>query len=180
MVVEAADPLPAREEEGRKEQPALVPDSEEEEDPSDYFFEFSRPELRRIKKFRLTGESFDVIFKHLEELADIEAVLLRLVGRILERAFAEGGADALIGIEIAHPALVEGSFLIPFTPRNELTAEKILAAMEKLAQSRKELALDADLRITINRVELPRGMLLLLLLHHSYITSFFCRWNTHS
>ncbi|MCP3666282.1 MAG: hypothetical protein GY696_27910 [Gammaproteobacteria bacterium] len=63
----------------------------------------------------------------------------------------------MVGLQFRHPSLHKGAFNIPFTPRSQITAERILAIWAMLKQSDEDLDLDADFEISITRVPQMKG-----------------------
>jgi len=62
----------------------------------------------------------------------------------------------MIGLELNHPALDE-PILLPFRPADTLTADQILSLIERVNQSRSELAFDQFLTIRAVIVQNPAG-----------------------
>jgi len=62
----------------------------------------------------------------------------------------------MIGLEINHPALDE-PILLPFRPAGTLSADQILSLIERVNQSRSELAFDQFLTIRAVIVQNPAG-----------------------
>jgi len=62
----------------------------------------------------------------------------------------------MIGLEINYPALDE-PILLPFRPAGTLTADQILSLIERVNQSRSELAFDQFLTIRAVIVQNPAG-----------------------
>ncbi len=71
--------------------------------------------------------------------------------------FQDAGPSDMVGLQFRHPSLHKGSFNIPFTPRSQITAERILAIWAMLKQSDEDLSLDEDFEIGITRVPQTKG-----------------------
>ncbi|MCP5023743.1 MAG: hypothetical protein GY930_18490, partial [bacterium] len=84
-------------------------------------------------------------------------VLLDTFEAVLRRAFEDGESTDLIGLQINHPSLTKGSFIMPFRAQSEMTADRILTVWEMLVQSNEDLKLDSELEVVFTRISQTRG-----------------------
>ncbi|MCP4054843.1 MAG: hypothetical protein GY739_17730, partial [Mesoflavibacter sp.] len=96
---------------------------------------------RQSPRFRAVGTAYALRLKNVEECADVQATLLAAFSELIERAFADGGPDDKVSMVLTHPGLRK-KIGIPLSRREMLTAEKVLAIVEKFIQSGDDVSYD--------------------------------------
>lgn len=92
----------------------------------------------------------------MHSLNDMNGGLNRLFGGVLEKASGNLGPNDLIRLCIQSKSL-EKPISTPLLPKSEMTPEKILTEVEKVAQSGKEIPLDEALKVNVITVKQPVG-----------------------
>ena len=125
------------------------------QDPKE-FYELVHERKERVKRFKTEGHTYKLQFQNLENAENLSEVLAQVFGDVLNKVAADGTKDERIGVCIKHPAL-ERAILVPFHPREHLSGEAILAEIERVQQSNKDLNIGEEIEITITRVLPPSG-----------------------
>ena len=106
------------------------------------------------KKFRLQETPYIINWKDMPQTTNIGEVVQTAIQDVLDEIFAEGRPNDVVNVMIDHDAL-ETPIPLPFTKQEKLTANKIIRQIQKVQQSRRELAFDSALRLTFARMRRP-------------------------
>uniref|UniRef100_A0A914UUB4 DNA-directed DNA polymerase n=1 Tax=Plectus sambesii TaxID=2011161 RepID=A0A914UUB4_9BILA len=120
------------------------------------FYEIREEYAERVKRFRTEGHTYRLQFQNLQQAADIGETAIQVFNEVLDKVAEDGEEDERIGLCIRHPAL-ESAILVPFRKREEISGEAVLAEIERVQQSNKELDIEEEMRVTVTRVKLPGG-----------------------
>ncbi|MCP4115723.1 MAG: hypothetical protein GY737_10015 [Desulfobacteraceae bacterium] len=85
----------------------------------------------------------------------MQATMLAAFSELIERAFADGGPDDKVSMVLTHPGLRK-KIGIPLSRREMLTAEKVLAIVEKFIQSGDDVSYDEQWTIEAIRFSPPQ------------------------
>ena len=148
---------PESDEEGTEERPEHPPPLR-----SPYFSIRETPDFY-IKKFGVSGVQYKIDWDLPAAPApapgfEAGGLLSEALDRVIEKAFvsADHPTDK-VGLEITHPELDGGNLIIPFTDRERLTTGAVIALLNKVQQSKRNLNFDGTLGVHATRIHNPRG-----------------------
>uniref|UniRef100_A0A914VZ48 Uncharacterized protein n=1 Tax=Plectus sambesii TaxID=2011161 RepID=A0A914VZ48_9BILA len=121
------------------------------------FYEIHEEYAERVKRFQTEGHTYRLQFQNLQQAADIGKTAIQVFNEVLDKVAEDGEEDERIGLCIRHPAL-ESAILVPFRKREEISGEAVLAEIERVQQSNKELDIEEEMWVTVTRVKLPGGL----------------------
>ena len=121
-------------------------------------FEVYGPEKKHNKKFNITGYEYQLELRDLQSAPDVAEVVKEAFAEVLSRTFKGGDNNPQddAAVEVDHPAL-DHPIHIGFCSEEKITADKIMRAIEKVQQSKKELKTDENLTVMITRVRYRKG-----------------------
>ena len=112
-----------------------------------------------VPRFHMTGQSFEVGFLDMDKFKGYIGDLVQgMFGAVIQKSFMECDTPRdRVGVEIKAPAL-ETPILIPFSSREQLTAGRIIGAVEKVQQSKQSMRFDETMTVTVTRITPPEDL----------------------
>ncbi len=92
----------------------------------------------------------------MDDSPDVHELFRQVFHRLIGEVFADGQDGDQVGMEITHPGL-DKAILVPFSPPERLTADKLMVWIEKIRQSKRGLALDEEMGVKFVRIRPPQG-----------------------
>ena len=125
--------------------------------PEDYFTIKSVKPVK-VRKFRTTGTDYTVQFKPLNVhgVSDVMSVLNRAFQHLFDRLTVDMSLHDQVRLILSSHQL-DRPISLPFLPRDRLTPERFLAAVERVVQSNTQFTLDESVNVNVVHVEMPHG-----------------------
>jgi len=120
------------------------------------FFQVTTLGIRESKKLRIRRMTFGLQLKNMDSCPNSHRVVLAALSSLIEFAFAGANQNDKVGLLMSHPGLNK-KMGIPASTREMLTAEKVIAMMEKFMQSGDEVGYDERWTIEAVRISKPGG-----------------------
>ena len=111
-----------------------------------------------VQKFRTTGTDYTVQFKPLNVhgVSDVMSVLNRAFQHLFDRLTVDMSLHDQVRLILSSHQL-DRPISLPFLPRDRLTPEKFLAAVERVVQSNTQFTLYESVNVNVVHVEMPHG-----------------------
>jgi hypothetical protein len=125
--------------------------------PEDYFTIKSVKQVN-VRKFRTTGTDYSVQFKplNIHGVSDVISVLNSAFQHLFDRLTVDMSLHDQVRLILSSHQL-DRPISLPFLPRDRLTPEKFLAAVERVVQSNTQFTLDESVNVNVVHVEMPHG-----------------------
>jgi hypothetical protein len=125
--------------------------------PEDYFTIKSVKQVN-VRKFRTTGTDYTVQFKplNIHGVSDVMSVLNSAFQHLFDRLTVDMSLHDQVRLILSSHQL-DRPISLPFLPRDCLTPEKFLAAVERVVQSNTQFTLDESVNINVVHMEMPHG-----------------------
>ena len=121
--------------------------------PEDYFTIKSAKQVN-VRKFKTTGTDYTVQFMPLN-IHGVSNVMLSL-NCAFKHLFDRLTSDDQVRL-ILNSHQLDWPISLPFLPRDRLTPERFLAAVEHVVQSNDQFTLDDSVNVNVVHVEMPHG-----------------------
>ena len=122
--------------------------------PSDYY-QILELGVRESGKLRARSLTFGLRLRRMEVCPNSQQVMLSAISALIEKAFVGAGPEDKVGLLLSHPGLNK-KIGIPASTREMLTAEKVIAIMEKFMQSGDDVGYDELWTIEAVRISKPQ------------------------
>jgi hypothetical protein len=123
------------------------------------YFTVMKAKQVRVKKFRTTGTDYTVRFTNTfanMELSQYHNQLHEIFESLLNNVIKDVPENDQVRFVLQTPQL-EKPISIPFLSASRLTAERILAQIERVVQSNHEFRLNDSVNVNVVHVEMPQG-----------------------
>jgi hypothetical protein len=123
------------------------------------YFTVMKAKQVRVKKFRTTGTDYTVRFTNTfanMELSQYHNQLHEIFESLLNNVIKDVPENDQVRFVLQTPQL-EKPIYIPFLSASRLTAERILAQIERVVQSNHEFRLNDSVNVNVIHVEMPQG-----------------------
>jgi hypothetical protein len=123
------------------------------------YFTVMKAKQVRVKKFRTTGTDYTVRFTNTfanMELSQYHNQLHEIFESLLNNVIKDVPENDQVRFVLQTPQL-EKPISIPFLSASRLTAERILAQIERVVQSNHEFRLNDSVNVNVIHVEMPQG-----------------------
>ena len=123
--------------------------------PEEYFTVKSAKQVN-VRKFKTTGTDYTVQFNALSihGVLNIMPVLNRAFMHLFDRLTTDMAPHDQVRL-ILNSHQLDRPISLPFLPREKLTPEKFLAAVERVVQSNDQFTLDDSVNVNVVHVEMP-------------------------
>ena len=132
---------------------------EEEEEGNDARYKITKVKSKRSAKFKTVINTFKLRFNsdfYSDNIASIYRLWHAAIEHLLNTVMRNIQGRDLIQL-VLHNSDLDYPIQIPFTRRDNITAEAFLAEIERVLQSFEEFVIDGSLYITISHIAMPVG-----------------------
>ena len=125
--------------------------------PEEYFTVKSVKEVN-VRKFKTTGTDYAVQFHdfNIHGVLNIMPTLNRAVKHLFDRLTTDMAPHDQVRL-ILNSHQLDKPISLPFMPKEKLTPERFLAAVERVVQSNDQFTLDDSVNVNVVHVEMPHG-----------------------
>ena len=125
--------------------------------PEEYFTIKSAKQVN-VRKFKTTGTDYTVQFNalNIHGVLNVMPVLNRAFKHLFDRLTSDMAPHDQVRL-ILNSHQLDRPISLPFLPRDRLTPEKFLAAVERVVQSNDQFTLDDSVNVNVVYVEMPHG-----------------------
>lgn len=101
---------------------------------------------QHVRRFNAESIGYKVHFRHTNEINGVQ--LRQILNHLLNNILVNCNNQDRIGIEINHRSL-DKRVLVPFTDRESVNADRILAVAERVQQSNQEFAFNEEMTFKV-------------------------------
>ena len=125
--------------------------------PEDYFTIKSAKQVN-VRKFKTTGTDYTVQFMplNIHGVSNVILSLNRAFKHLFDRLTSDMAPHDQVHL-ILNSHQLDRPISLPFLPRDRLTPERFLAAVERVVQSNDQFTLDDSVNVNVVHVEMPHG-----------------------